>query len=197
VTQDESGKDAEEVVFSVHGMIHARDLPPIKTKPRYCVNKQSGVMLTQKTNQTRIPSHKYKFIRQGVTLVGLGTPTFTRALEAIENIYSHFDRHLQEGTLDKHSTTVRGDGVSDELSMWNRYFTPLREAKGTQAIPFLPGVDPSGILYNMAHEDNNYRYIHSEDNQVQYFTSHRDDKGITKYVYSFIFMFHNIQLSHQ
>ncbi|KAH9970052.1 hypothetical protein BGW80DRAFT_1173423, partial [Lactifluus volemus] len=162
VTRDESGKDAEEVVFSVRGMIHARDLPPIKTKPR-------------------IPSHKYKFMRQGVTLVGLGTPTFTRALEAIENIYSHFDRHLQEGTLDKHSTTVRGDGVSDELSMWNRYFTPLREAKGTQAIPFLPGVDPSGILYNMAHEDNNYRYIHSEDNQVQYFTSHRDDKGITKY----------------
>jgi hypothetical protein len=66
--------------------------------------------------------------------------------------------------------------------MWNRYFTPLREAKGMQAIPFLPGVDPSDILYNMAHEDNNYRYIHSEDNQVQYFTSHRDDKGIIRYV---------------
>jgi hypothetical protein len=136
-------------------------------------------------------------MRQGVTLVELGTPTFTRALEAIKNIYSHFDRHLQEGTLDKHLTTVRGDGVSDELSMWNRYFTPLCEAKGTQAIHFLPGVDPSGILYNMAHKDNNYWYIHSEDNQVQYFTSHRDNKGITKYVYSFIFMFHNIQLSHQ
>ncbi|KAH9959884.1 hypothetical protein BGW80DRAFT_1256362 [Lactifluus volemus] len=65
--------------------------------------------------------------------------------------------------------------------MWNRYFMPLCEAKGMQAIPFLPGVDLSGILYNMAHEDNNYWYIHSEDNQVQYFTLHRDDKGITKY----------------
>ncbi|KAH9960579.1 hypothetical protein BGW80DRAFT_1256107 [Lactifluus volemus] len=62
----------------------------------------------------------YKFMRQGVTLIGLGSPMFTRALEVIENIYFHFDRHLQEGTLDKHSTTVRGDGVSDELNMWNR-----------------------------------------------------------------------------
>ncbi|KAH9953324.1 hypothetical protein BGW80DRAFT_1468665 [Lactifluus volemus] len=162
VTQGETDEDLEEAVFTIRGMIHVKELPPLKTKPR-------------------ISAHKYKFLRQGITLVGLGTPTFTKALEAIDHIHSQFDRHLQEGTLETQTATIRGDGVSDEFSIWNRYLTPSREAKGMQAIPFLPGVDPTGILRDMAQENCNYTYVHTEDNQVHYFAALRDAQGNSKY----------------
>ena len=61
--------------------------------------------------------------------------------------------------------------------MWNRYFTPAREAKDMQAIAFLPGVDPTGTLRSMAQEDSNCTYIHTEDNQVHYYITRRDNAG--------------------
>ncbi|KAH9967619.1 hypothetical protein BGW80DRAFT_1462135 [Lactifluus volemus] len=151
VVKRNTDDDAEEVVFTVRGVIHTKELPPINKKPR-------------------IPAHKYRFIRQGVSLTGLGTPTFTRAFQAIQIIHSHFDRHFQEGALEKQSE-------SDELCIWNRYLTPAHEAKGMQTIPFLPGVDPNGTLRNMAQEDTNYPYVHTEDNQVHYFSARRDNEG--------------------
>jgi hypothetical protein len=180
VTQGETDEDLEEAVFTIRGMIHAKELPPLKTKPRYAYSIYCDDS-TESSKSHRISAHKYKFLRQGITLVGLGTPTFTKALEAIDHIHSQFDRHLQEGTLETQTATIRGDGVSDEFSIWNRYLTPSREAKGTQAIPFLPGVDPTGILRDMAQENCNYTYVHTEGNQVHYFAALRDAQGNSKY----------------
>ena len=61
--------------------------------------------------------------------------------------------------------------------MWNRYFTPAHEANDMQALAFLPGVDPVGTLCKMVQEDINCAYIHTEDNQVHYFKTHRDSVG--------------------
>lgn len=119
---------------------------------------------------------RYRFLRQGMTLTGLQTPTFTKAAEAIRDIHSHFDRQFQEDTLEGQANTEGYENV-DQISMSNRYFTPAREAKDMQAMHFLPGVDPTGILHAMAQEDSNCAYIHTEDNQVHYFTTHRDDAG--------------------
>lgn len=107
----------------------------------------------------------------------MGTPTFLKAVEAVGDIHSRFDRQFQEGTLEEHVKDLQGPDNVDQLGIWNRYFTPAREAKDMPAIPFLPGVDPAGTLRSMAQEDANCAYTHTEDNQVHYYTTHRDDVG--------------------
>ena len=129
------------------------------------------------TPKIRIPAQRYRFLRQGVILTGLQTPTFTKAVAVIQDIHCHFDREFQEGTLENYTGDVEGPEEADQLGMWNRYFTPAHEAKDMQAIPFLPGVDPAGVLRNMAQEDSNCMYIHTEDNQVHYYTTRRDTAG--------------------
>ncbi len=124
-------------------------------------------MILIMTPKIRITAQRYRLLRQGVTLTGLQTPTFMKAVEAVQDIHSHFDQQFQEGTLEEHAPEE-----VDQLSMWNRYFTPARKAKDMRAIAFLPGVDPVGILRGMGQEDSNYAYIHTEDNQVHYYITH-------------------------
>jgi hypothetical protein len=97
-------------------------------------------------------------------------PTFMKAVKAIQDIHSHFDRQFQEGTLEEHAPEE-----VDQVGMWNRYFTPARDANEMQATAFLPGVDPVGILRSMGQEDNNNTYVHTEDNKVHYYTTRRDN----------------------
>ena len=48
---------------------------------------------------------------------------------------------------------------------------------GLQGTSFHKGVDPWGILRGMAKGDSTCSYMHTEDNQVQYFTAYRDGNG--------------------
>ena len=101
---------------------------------------------------------------------------------AANEIYGHFDRQFSEGTLDSwvHSTVDDNDFPSLNLS--NRYLTPTNEAHGLEAIPFDKGVDPRGILQNMTKGDGLSTYVHTEDNQVQYFSTKIDTEGNMKSV---------------
>ena len=111
-----------------------------------------------------------------MVLTGIGTPTFTNAAKAVQDIHSRFDRQFQEGSLED----LQGPGHIDQLSMSNRYFTPAREAKDMQAVAFLPGVDPAKTLHGMAQEDSSCAYIHTEDNQVHYYKTYRDEAGVIR-----------------
>ena len=73
-----------------------------------------------------------------------------------------------------HST----DSTLDKLDMSNRYFTPLTDHVGgpgsvVESLPFHKGVDPRNILRDMAKD----KFIHNEDNNVDYFSTHRDSNG--------------------
>jgi hypothetical protein len=59
------------------------------------------------------------------------------------------------------------------LGALNRYFTPARDAQNMEHIPFEKAVDPQGILENMAKA----RYIHCEENVVQYYTREVNEQG--------------------
>lgn len=72
---------------------------------------------------------------------------------------------------------MEGSDEIDQISMWNRYFTPVYKANDMQALAFLPGVGPAGTLYRMAQEDINCMYIYTKDNQVHYFKTCRDSIG--------------------
>ena len=65
------------------------------------------------------------------------------------------------------------------LDISNRYLTPEKEAKG-QDVGFQKGVDPQGVLRGMAMGDGTCSYVHTEDNQVQYFVSYREKNGSIK-----------------
>jgi hypothetical protein len=70
----------------------------------------------------------------------------------------------------------------DRIGLWNRYMTPTREAGDMQSVAFLPGVDPKGVLRGMAQEDGMNSYVHTEDNQVHYYATHRNGDGHIMYV---------------
>lgn len=103
---------------------------------------------------------------------------------AAKEIYGRFDRQFSEGVLDSWDSSPVDDNNSEFpcLNMSNRYLTPANEAHGLEPIPFHKGVDPRGILQNMAQGDGSTMYVHTEDNQVQYFITKRDAEGSMKSV---------------
>ena len=126
--------------------------------------------------------NRYKFLRQAITLSGLGSATFQNALMAANEIYGHFDRQFSEGTLDSWNSSPVDDNDFHCINLSNRFFTPANEADGLEAIPFHKGVDPRGILQNMAKGDGLTTHVHTEDNQVQYFSTKKDTEGSIKSV---------------
>lgn len=127
--------------------------------------------------KTRMPVSRYKYLRQSITLTGHGSPAFTSALQGVKEIHKRFDRQFPEGTLEARAEDSSGDVYTESIVLSNRYLTPASEAGGLKGIPFQPGVDPKGILWDMAQGDRTRAYIHTEENQVQYYTAHRDGTG--------------------
>ena len=125
----------------------------------------------------RIPPHRFKYLRQNISLTGLGSATFSSALDAAQMIYRHFDRHFPEGLLDSWSPTwsTNQKGL-DSIDISNHYLTPLKDVSGLESLPFHKGVDPRNILLDMTKND----YIHIDDNYVEYFSIHRDTNGQKK-----------------
>ena len=101
---------------------------------------------------------------------------------AANEIYGHFDRQFSEGILDSWNRSPVDDNDFPCINLSNRYLTPANEAHGLEAVPFHKGVDPKGILQSMTKGDGSTTHIHTEDNQVQYFTMKRDREGNTKSV---------------
>jgi hypothetical protein len=101
-----------------------------------------------------------------------------------KEIYRHFDRQFSEGILDSWDSSPVDDNDLEFpcLNLSNRYLTLANEAHGLEAIPFHKGVDPRGILQNMAKGNRSTMYVHTEDNQVQYFSTKRDAEGSVKSV---------------
>ena len=125
------------------------------------------------TLRHRIPSHRFKYLCQNISITGLGSATFSSALDAAQMIYGSFDRYFPEGLLDNWTPTWSTSPGLDSIDISNRYLTPLKDAGGLESIPFHKGVDPRHILLDMAKSD----HIHTEDNYVEYFSMHRDTDG--------------------
>jgi hypothetical protein len=114
-------------------------------------------------------------MRQGVTLVGLGTATFNDALDGIDEIYGIFSRALPEGSLGPGDCIVRSGDPA--LHMSNRLLTPKKDALNMNAIELESGVDPHGVLKAIINEGE---YVYWDDNEVKYFESKTDESGKKK-----------------
>ncbi|KAF8875565.1 hypothetical protein BD779DRAFT_1450017, partial [Infundibulicybe gibba] len=135
----------EEVIFTLIGVICGHDLPPLKEKPS-------------------VAARRYKFLRQSISVTGIGSPTFGAAVEATHCIFDMFQRQFEEGAL--HVWETPSDQSHPTLLMSNRYLTPRRDALHMEHIPFEAEVDPHGYLESMIKDG----YIHGEENNVEYYT---------------------------
>ncbi|KAH7903789.1 hypothetical protein BJ138DRAFT_1020079, partial [Hygrophoropsis aurantiaca] len=143
------GKDGtpEELVFSLTGVIVAKNLPPITSRPG--------------TNRGQCV-----YLRQAVTLMGFGSPTFSKALDGADLAYYIFARHFKEGTfLSWQHSSSQSCPDYPSIDVSNRYFLLRSQNPSLTPQPFQPMVGPKSILMNIAKDE----LIHAEENVVYYF----------------------------
>ena len=100
-----------------------------------------------------------RFMRQSVSLTGLGTERFKSNMTSINNIQLAFMREFEDNALSS------SYGSSESIDISNRYFVTRTKAPDASPVEFHPSIDPTGELRRLA----SIYFIHTEDNQVQYF----------------------------
>ncbi|KAF8230718.1 hypothetical protein L208DRAFT_1280606, partial [Tricholoma matsutake] len=122
-----------------------------------------------------------KYLRQAVSITGLDTSAFARAVSAAQEIYGKFDWQFTDGTMMLWATSDVNQGQAECLDIANHYFTLKQSTQGLSSIAFQKEVDPHGVLANMAVGDAVHSYIHMDDNEVQYFTRLKGVSGERKF----------------
>ncbi|KAJ3531267.1 hypothetical protein NMY22_g8225 [Coprinellus aureogranulatus] len=130
-----------EVVWHLQGVLVYVDLPPFMPKGRF--------------------QDKVKFLRQGIRISGLKTPTFSRAAQSVKDILAIYNRSV---TNIQPPTFIGEDAQGLYLDVSNRYFSATRHGRGGQPVQFTPDVDPTGVLATMGGGS----YYHGEENTVMY-----------------------------
>jgi hypothetical protein len=108
-------------------------------------------------------------------LTGLSSPKFNDAILSISTIEDMFRRLAVEGNMEMWAPSAFQGHPSIDIG--NRYFTPRQHALQDRQISFSPAIDPDSILYEAMGEE----FVHTEDNEVEYYEAHKEAKG-TKWV---------------
>lgn len=103
---------------------------------------------------------------------------------ATKKIYSCFDCLFPEQMLKAWADTDIGSLGVQAIDISNCYFKPVAESCGIESKDFSPTVDPQGRLCGMAKGDGISSYLHTEDNQVQYFTTSCIENGTRRYAHA-------------
>ncbi|KAF8871920.1 hypothetical protein BD779DRAFT_1399291, partial [Infundibulicybe gibba] len=138
--------EIEELVVSVQGIIVGRDeLPPFMSKIS--------------------PNSKHlRYIRQGVSITGLGTTSFANAIENLKKIYVIFSRSIGSAKLQGGTCTLMF-GDYPTIESFNRYFTAKKSGHRRQEYALGVDIDPFGTLSSALGAG----YYHGEDNIVNYY----------------------------
>ncbi|KAK7024526.1 hypothetical protein VNI00_016201 [Paramarasmius palmivorus] len=149
LTTTTTSGEQEETVFSVHGIIHQSELPPV--------------------TRTFGKHASAKHVQQKVVLTGLDSPTFSVAMEGLSNVERALRSHIRDDTntplpeIADHNT---------KILISNRYFTSKRLANDEEHIGFTNEIDPKGILERFRGDS----LVHTNDNVVEYY-ERRTNKG--------------------
>ncbi|KAF8240525.1 hypothetical protein L208DRAFT_1227127, partial [Tricholoma matsutake] len=140
----------QEAIFTVQEVLTEFQLPPLEK----ILSMQPG---------------KYHYLHQSITVSGLDTPFFGKAVMAVNEIYGMFD-HAALGSWNL--TDCHGPSI--EAS--NHYFTPVRQGLALASLPFQENVDPCSVLAKMEVSPG-ARCVHTEDNEVEYCHAFREPDG--------------------
>ncbi|TFK57877.1 hypothetical protein BDN72DRAFT_730887, partial [Pluteus cervinus] len=147
--------------FTLQGLIQDKNLPPL-------------------IGDRKINPGKAHLLQQAITLTGLGTETFESSIDALCKMHTIFSRQFPEGKLAPWQPVASAWTTGRGLVLTNRYFTRRSEANTMPSVPFSEGIDPRGILKKML----NSRIIHTEENEVRYYTRYADMGNNFKYITS-------------
>ncbi|KAF8121665.1 hypothetical protein EV363DRAFT_1437232 [Boletus edulis] len=104
-----------------------------------------------------------RYLRQAVTLAGLGTSTFENAIETVRGAHTHLACNYSAGRVTPWKPEkFRGQDV---LELSNRYLTSRHRQSTSPVVAFQRGVDPKNFLSCLASD----QYDHLEENQVMYY----------------------------
>ena len=104
-------------------------------------------------------------------ITGFDTLTFAREISAAQEIYGKFDQQFTEGTLLSWATSHLDHEKAECLDIANCYFIPKQNTGGLSSVSVQEEVDPYRVLVDMAAGNAVYFYVHTDNNQVQYFTT--------------------------
>jgi len=116
-------------------------------------------------------SERRRFLRQGITLIGVNATAFKEVIDAIVSVHSGFSRHLPEDTLLPWTPSVFQQ--HDSIDVSNRYFVPRHIIDPQTITPFSSNVDPHGVLRKLQGSD----LVHTVDNQVEYYERIKNTEG--------------------
>jgi hypothetical protein len=113
------------------------------------------------------------YLRQAVTLTGLGVSGYELVLDGITAIHALFSRQFKEGALDAWQTDNFGEYTT--ITIANRYFTPRTQCPCITPVPFHATVDPQGYLANLTGD----KLVHVQDNEVLYYKQvHKENSSL-------------------
>lgn len=105
-------------------------------------------------------------------LTGLSLSKFNNAMASTCAIEDMFQQVIPTGTMDDWAPSSFQGYTTIDIS--NRYFTLAHlEKQDDEQVPFSTSVDPDRILL-MAMGN---KFIHTEDNEVEYYEAQRNAKG--------------------
>jgi hypothetical protein len=154
-------EEFEEVVVSVTGAILDKKLPPISDQLVLSV-----IHLEQLTYVHC--RRRAEYFKQEITLTGLGSPSFQRAVDATETVYTFIERGFEDGQLVPYDFVKDRKGFGPTMEVANRFFTPRKDAPNMVAVKCGKEVDPRGIVEAVCREKS---LVHGEDNKVEFFAS--------------------------
>ncbi|KAF8220026.1 hypothetical protein L208DRAFT_1336195, partial [Tricholoma matsutake] len=114
---------------------------------------------------------------QGITLTGLGTPTFEWAVDAAQEIYRLFNQSFEDGMLESWMTSTTQSTTGHSLNTSNRYVTSKKDTPQMVHIPFSPTIDPHSFLEQMLKGS----YVHGDNNTVEYYQVYKNQDGTRRF----------------
>ncbi|KAJ6460425.1 hypothetical protein DFH09DRAFT_1348539 [Mycena vulgaris] len=152
-TGEEDGPMENEVVFSMHGVLSKVDII-------------AGASMASKAAN----------FSQRIQLVGLGSPSFERAVANSAVVQGIFCRGFGHSNVAALMSGEEGQGPT--LNASSHYFTRIRDAPRAARVPFGNGIDPFNVLSRFAATE----LVHTEENIVKYYRVIKDVKtGVPAY----------------
>ena len=104
-------------------------------------------------------------------LTGLSSPKFNDAVLSVQAIGDIFRQQVADGSMEAWVPSAFQEHPS--IDVGNRYFTPSQHPLQDRQVSFSPVIDPDNILSEAMGEE----FIHTEDNEVEYYEARKEGRG--------------------
>jgi len=111
------------------------------------------------------PTSKHiRYLKQGVSITGLGLDHFMSQVDMLPDIAALFIRAVSEDKIEPNTIVGQQDDVTT-LNTSNRFFTQRKDTHMGKELHFHRDIDPHGTLTRLLGSG----FVHTEENNVSYY----------------------------